>query len=294
MYAIRMPRHVTQLIILIMGESALVAGLHRASRTFPIDWTNLWDWLRFTELETSVPSLIRLIALILGYWLLGSTTTYTVALATNIPGAIRAVEWMTLPSVQRLSRKAVRVSLVATLVAPASLPLAASATESSSNFTDNEVVVVDEGVLIPPGASVPDAPETPPAPDLPPIGDAPEEKPPTYVPTPSGSADPNHAADSAAPDESQKTGTTGNRLAAAELNAQQRAEITYTVLRGDNLWDIAKRHLASMTGRTDLTDADVAPYWGHLVELNRDSIASHNPDLINPGEVIILPAIGAS
>jgi len=288
-----MPRHITQLGLVILGESSLVFGLHRTSQSFPIDWPNLWSWLRLTALETSVPALVRLVALLLAYWLLLSTLTYTTALLTKIPTAIRAVEWMTLPSVQRLSQKAVRVSLAASLVAPASLPLAAGAIEAGPAFSGNDVVVIDDGVIIPPGASVPEAPDTPPADEE----DRPNQTPPAYVPTPSGTSEaPNPAGEAESRiDRGHMNDVTAMRLAAMAGSFTQSLDgASYTVRRGDNLWDIAAAHLAEATGRVDLTDAEIAPFWGQIVEENRNKIASNNPDMISPGEVITLPSIGAS
>jgi len=63
------------------------------------------------------------------------------------------------------------------------------------------------------------------------------------------------------------------------------------VARGDHLWSISQRHLETVWGRTDLGDNEVAGYWVQVIEANRDRIRSGNPDLIFPGEVILLPSI---
>lgn len=290
-----MPRHVTQLGLVILGESSLVLGLLRLRQSFPVNWTNLWSWLRLTPLETSVPALVRLIALALASWLLVSTLAYTAALLTKLPEAIRALEWMTLASVQRLSQKAVRVSLAAGLVAPISAPLSAGATPSTRSFSDSDVVVIDEGTIIPPGASVPDVPETPRAPTNG-EGDRTDQAPPTYVPTPSGTGEspsPVGQARTLIEQAFLNDATTDRLVNMAGSFTQGLDAASFTVQRGDNLWDIAAAHLAKATGRSDLTDADIAPYWGKVVQENRNKIASSNPDIISPGEIITLPIIGA-
>jgi nucleoid-associated protein YgaU len=65
------------------------------------------------------------------------------------------------------------------------------------------------------------------------------------------------------------------------------------VAPGDNLWELSARHLAAITGRprADVGDVEVAPYWVAVCEQNRDALASHDPDLIQPGEVVTFPAV---
>lgn len=59
-------------------------------------------------------------------------------------------------------------------------------------------------------------------------------------------------------------------------------EDSVVVQPGDHFWKISKRRLAE-------TSMPVGPYWRRVVEHNRDSIRSGNPDLIYPGEVLELP-----
>jgi hypothetical protein len=61
----------------------------------------------------------------------------------------------------------------------------------------------------------------------------------------------------------------------------------HTVRWGDNLWTIAAGHLAD-TGVTR-SNGQIAPYWRELVQENRASLRSGNPDLIFPGETVALP-----
>jgi hypothetical protein len=61
---------------------------------------------------------------------------------------------------------------------------------------------------------------------------------------------------------------------------------------GDNLWELAAQHLAATTGRAraDIGDGELAPYWMAVCEQNRDALASRDPNLIHPGEVVTFPA----
>jgi nucleoid-associated protein YgaU len=65
------------------------------------------------------------------------------------------------------------------------------------------------------------------------------------------------------------------------------------VVRGDNLWTIARDHLAEARGRpaADLSDREIAAYWVTVVERNRARLRSRDPDLIYPGEVVELPPV---
>jgi len=65
---------------------------------------------------------------------------------------------------------------------------------------------------------------------------------------------------------------------------------SYTVVAGDNFWAIAKAQVEGSLGR-DATNAEVANYWVQLIEANRSTIRSGDPDLIFPGEVFTLPPL---
>lgn len=58
---------------------------------------------------------------------------------------------------------------------------------------------------------------------------------------------------------------------------------------GDSCWRIAAEVLAEAWGRP-ATDAEVARYWHDLVEANRDRFRTGDPDLIYPGQDLVVPA----
>jgi nucleoid-associated protein YgaU len=68
---------------------------------------------------------------------------------------------------------------------------------------------------------------------------------------------------------------------------------THDVAEGDNLWSIARDHLAEVRGggADEPTLREVASYWLRVIEANRDRLASGDPDLIYPGEQIALPPV---
>lgn len=76
----------------------------------------------------------------------------------------------------------------------------------------------------------------------------------------------------------------------APMTHQTESTTQRVVVEGDNLWTLAERRLAEVLGRSP-TDAETTPYWRRVVEVNTSRIESRDPDLIHPGEVILLPAV---
>jgi hypothetical protein len=62
---------------------------------------------------------------------------------------------------------------------------------------------------------------------------------------------------------------------------------------GDDLWSVATRRLAVASGRApaDVPVHEVAPYWVRVCDANRDRWASGDPNLVFPGEHVVLPPI---
>ncbi|MFO7548419.1 MAG: hypothetical protein R6X29_06075 [Acidimicrobiia bacterium] len=67
--------------------------------------------------------------------------------------------------------------------------------------------------------------------------------------------------------------------------------VEVTVVPGDNLWSLAEHRLSEVRGRPPGV-GEVAPYWVEVIAANRHRIRSGDPDLIFPGEVIVLPPVG--
>jgi nucleoid-associated protein YgaU len=66
------------------------------------------------------------------------------------------------------------------------------------------------------------------------------------------------------------------------------ATAVHVVVAGDNLWRIASARLAGERGFVP-SDADVAPYWSRVIDANRATLRSGDPNLIFPGELVDLP-----
>ncbi len=60
---------------------------------------------------------------------------------------------------------------------------------------------------------------------------------------------------------------------------------------GESLWSIAADRLARSTARApgSIADAEIAGYWIEVMAANHGRLASGDPNLIFPGEVVVLP-----
>lgn len=105
---------------------------------------------------------------------------------------------------------------------------------------------------------------------------------PGYVPVPSG--EPTTAAPSG------RTSVTTTPVTAPSDESHGAGMVEVVVQPGDHMWSLASTRLAQATGRAP-TNSEVSPYWRRVVEANRDRIRSGDPDLIFPGEVLILPGL---
>ncbi len=79
----------------------------------------------------------------------------------------------------------------------------------------------------------------------------------------------------------------------AEVSPSTAAPDRWVVAPGDHLWGIAEETLADHLGRPP-TDAEVVPYWRRVIEANRDRLVHRDdPDLILPGQELVLPPVGS-
>ena len=85
---------------------------------------------------------------------------------------------------------------------------------------------------------------------------------------------------------------TGGQQGAGQEPTRER-ERHHEVVRGDNLWAIARERLASASsgGSGEPTNREVAEYWMKVVEANKHHLRSGDPDLIYPGEEVLLPPV---
>jgi nucleoid-associated protein YgaU len=97
-----------------------------------------------------------------------------------------------------------------------------------------------------------------------------------------GEREPANDPGSGGPEESSGPGAEEPTPEAGEATSRE------VVVEGDSIWTIAA---ANMPGEP--TDQEVAEYVDLVAETNRDRLQSRDPDLIEPGETIILPPVAA-
>jgi hypothetical protein len=243
---------------LIAAEVVLVAGLHALFRldVFPVVWSDWPHWLDDTAFEDAVGSVVLVVALGLAYWLLLSTVAYVLASFSGRSVVVAALRWWTLPPIRRLAGRAVALSLAASAVAGSVTPAAAHLAERGSAL---EVIVEADGR----GQFHPQR--------IGMISTGEDERPDVIVPLHLRPA-PAVAAAGAPP----LDGSISHQV---------------TVRRNDHLWSLSERHLQQVLGRPPLGEHEITRYWLQVIETNRGTIRSGNPDLIYPGEVITLPIV---
>jgi len=218
-----------------------------------------------TPLEDVLAAGLRSLALLAAWWLALSTTAYLLAVAARLPGLVAAVRPFALPAVRRVVDRALAGALaVSTLAAP----LVGATAEPDLGPPPSTAAAVPTAPAFPPLPAVADPPPGPDATTLPAARDAPAP-----IPFPPG-APANDSAPAGRPPGGEAAATASRVVVAA----------------GDSLWLLAERRLAGVLGRTP-TDPEVASYWVLVVESNRDGLRSGDPDLIYPGEVVVLPAV---
>lgn len=231
-----------------------------------VDWQHPGGWLDVVPVEWALAAIARLLGLAIGYWLVASSSLYILARLLRLPAAVRSIGWATLPVVRRLADRIVMTGLAAaSLVAPA--PLLVQAAPSVVPTTTPETIAPGY-VPVPAGRTPPTIPD--------PSTTAPINTTPITTTVPPAPVSDQPAADQAA-------GTPPPR-------ERMVVPTEVRVVHGDHLWVIAERHLVAVWDRP-AADHEIAPYWLKVIEANRARLRSGNPDLIYPGEVIVLPTI---
>lgn len=235
-----------------------------------VDWRRLPHWLETTPPTEALLAGVRLAGLGCGAWILASTCVYLTAALCRAPAALRIASPLTLPFVRNLGARVV-VGALAVSALGAAVPAAASTDRpTTTGQLDSYPAPLAFGDRTPlptrARASLPDPRPLPfPAFNL---VQAPE-------PLPGPDAD---------PDPRRSVGPTS--IPRGEMAAGE----DYRVAAGDHMWNIARR-LLTLSMPAPPATGQIASYWVDLVEANRETIRSGDPDLIYPGETLFLPGI---
>jgi nucleoid-associated protein YgaU len=75
------------------------------------------------------------------------------------------------------------------------------------------------------------------------------------------------------------------------ITLESNGPATVIVESGDHLWSISAHHLQGRLTRPPGA-SEIAPYWRDVIDTNKDQLRSGDPDLIYPGETVVLPDAG--
>ena len=221
--------------------------------------------------EEAIYGAVWLLSVSITVWVAFTTVLSVSAYATRFPMAIRAVEWITLPPIRHLARR-----MAALLLAAGSLSMAPVA-----RATELPPVPLLVGV---------DQPAGPPTQQT-----EVDYEPPTGVVTPVPLRVGENTSDRRAgsvPYEIPTGVAEPLPPRAGEDTSDRRAgSVSYIVRPGDNMWSITAAYLTRQPSKPPSV-ARITELWREVIDLNRDRIRSGNPDLIFPGEQLLLPPAG--
>jgi nucleoid-associated protein YgaU len=287
-------------LALVAFELGAVVVLHRLGDLpwLRVPFDDLGGWLQTSAPEDVLAAVVRLVALGAAWWLLGGTALYVLARLSRIPGAIRALERVTLPSVRRIADQAIALTLAtsiisgganAALASPAGIPSRPDAVVA----THDPLTAWTRASRSTPGATGRPAYQP----------QAAGDREAGYRPQAAGHGEPGRPPEAAggAPGTTRPRAPAAPRYTPSPAGPPRRPARPpqappgeaglHRVAPGDNLWTIARDRLAEVTGRpaAELGEREVARYWLEVVDANRATLRSGDPDLIFPGETIKLP-----
>jgi hypothetical protein len=245
-----------------------------------------WSWWAAGSTATLSAAVLWLAAAALTAWCWATTLTCVASRAVPVLRPLRALDALTAPAIRRAVDRAVAVSLMCSplgfaFASPATAATARPPATTANDASPPAVVRVGPGgeILIAPRpgsrararAVVPTTTTT-----------AITAPPPTTTPTTTPAA-------TAAPPPGPTPPPAPGTPAPATAHQPRRTDL-YTVVPGDNFWTIAAARIAAATRRAPAA-ADIAPYWQRVVDANRSSICSGDPNLIFPGEIVMLPPL---
>lgn len=241
----------------LLAVTARGAGAIARGPLAPPPLTDPAGWGTWAAIRTPAEAVFAVLVLVVGalaWYLLAVTALGVLARLWGARCLVSVIDVLTLPMVRRSLHAAIGIGLVGTAVAGIGNQRGAPTMVPIAAVAPGDTTANGEGTTIG---------EEPPV-----MISLPEEEPASVpAPTPEVATSP-----------------------ASQPLASQGPD-DWEVQPGDHLWSMAERTLG---GQGERGEAEVARYWLRLIEANADRLADpDNPDLIFPGQVLVVPAAGA-
>ncbi len=246
------------LVAIALPVAAIVA-LHRLGSLdwLRIDFGDIGGWARRSRLEDAIAAVLRYGGLFGAYWLTISSLVYLLARLSGSGRLIDATAVLTLPAVRRVTDRLVIGTLaVSTLAGPAIAVTSRLADHPTSadpiavRLNAEDTEEGEDEIL-----------------DLNELDAAALDGLALSVPSPPPPR--------------------GEVRVPESISIKADAHLEVIVTEGDHLWALAERRVSSVLGRR-AADHEIAPYWREVISSNPE-LRSGDPDIIYPGEVIVLP-----
>ncbi len=247
------------LLVVGFGLHALGGGVLAAPPLHPVRSV---AWLAERDPLIATFAVLRVLVLGVCWYLIAVTAAGIVTRWLRADHLAGVLDRVTVPIVRRLIQQAAGATLATVLVAAPTTALAASPAAGVGSAPDASAQVMPADLLPTLRAPVTGAPPSGEGPVLPweAVGEG-------------GDA----AAAEGDPSREQVTPSLD-------------AGAVHVVRSGESLWRIAAEHLEAGLGHAP-SDAEVVPLWRRLIELNRDRLVDpHDPDLILPGQELLVPS----
>jgi hypothetical protein len=257
----------------------------------PLRDPSSWQaWAEAREPLTAVVAVLRLLVLALAWYLVGVTTVGMVSRLTRVARLVCIADALTVPAVRRLRQGALGLGLATAMVGAAS-PAAAPTSTAVVASLDADPTLRQAGDTFHPTTSEDEVRLVRADHDEVRMADAGDVDDVRMIRT--------DREDDALPVPLQLLEADEPGGAMGEVRMRRVAEeppdttASYQVAAGDSLWTIAAHTLEAARGLPP-TEAELHGYWGSLIEVNRVRLADPaNPDLIFPGQSLVLPPVPA-
>ncbi len=273
---------VVALVVGVAAGHALGSGVLAVPGTEVAAWRS---WAAATDPLVVTMAMLRLVAVGVAWYLLATTVLGVAARALRVVRLVRFADAVSAPVVRRVLQRGMGVMVATAIATSAAAPTAGAAEPPTAVHEREPGVITMHGCTVPSPGGAEDR------------GDGARAALPWQWlgdPVPAEVPDPAATTVEVSPTprtDEPPAATAAETPARRDAPAAAHADTSHTVRPGESLWRIAEAHLAAAWGR-DPGDAEVVPYWREVIERNRDRlVVADDPDLILPGQVLVLPTV---